>query len=57
MTEKNLVLLEKEKVEKKKVKFRTLNDFLSSNKKYNDLDVRKGISFPKRSKNEMKRTS
>jgi hypothetical protein len=52
MTEKNLVLLEKEKVEKKKVKFRTLNDFLSSNKKYNDLDVRKGISFPKRSKNK-----
>lgn len=52
MTGKNLALLEKEEVEKKKVKIRTLNDFLMSNKKYNDLDVRKGISFPKRSKNE-----
>jgi hypothetical protein len=52
MTEKNLALLEKEKIEKRKFKIRTLNDFLSSNKKYNDLDIRKGISFPKRSKKE-----
>ena len=52
MTEKNLSLLEKEEVEKKKVKIKTLNDFLESNKKYESLDIRKGISFPKRSKNE-----
>jgi hypothetical protein len=52
MTEKNLSLLERKKAEKKKFKIKTLNDFLVSNKKYENLDVRKGISFPKRSKNE-----
>lgn len=52
MTEKNLSLLERKEVEKKKIKVRTLNDFLDSNKKYKNLDVRKGISFPKRSETE-----
>jgi hypothetical protein len=52
MTEKNLALLGKEELKEKKVKVRTLDDFLSSNEKFKDLDIRKGISFPKRSKNE-----
>jgi len=49
MTEKNLSLLEKEEINKKKVKIKTLNDFLDSNKKYEDLDFSKKVEKRKNS--------
>ena len=50
MTEKNVALVEEGVKQKSEIKVKTLDDLLASNVKYKDLDIRKGISFPKRSK-------
>jgi len=49
MTEKNVTLVEKGIEQEIKYEVKTLNDLLASNAKYKSLDIRKGISFPKRS--------
>jgi len=50
MTEKNVALVEEGVVQERKIVATTIDDLLASNVKYKDLDVRKGISFPKGSK-------
>jgi len=49
MTQKNVTLVGKDVDQEIEVKVITFNDLLASNAKYKDLDIRKGISFPKKS--------
>ena len=49
MIEKNVTLIGKGVDQETEIKILTFSDLLASNVKYKDLDIREGISFPKRS--------
>jgi RimJ/RimL family protein N-acetyltransferase len=50
MSEKNVTVVEEGIKRDVKFRARTLDDLLDTNGKFKDLDIREGISFPKRSK-------